>query len=35
MKKEIKAISSFLILFLFTTLSAHADFRFEVRIVQF
>ena len=33
--KKIKAISSFLILFLFITLCAHADFRFEVRIVQF
>ena len=35
MKKQIKAISSFLIFCLFITLSAHADFRFEVRIVQF
>ena len=35
MKKNIKTISSFLILFLFITLSVHADFRFEVRIVQF
>ena len=35
MKKEIKAISSFLIIFLFITLSAYADFRFQVRIVQF
>ena len=35
MKKKIKVISSFLISFLFLALSAHADFRFEVRIVQF
>ena len=35
MKKEIKVISSFLIIFLFLTLNAHADFRFQVRIVQF
>ena len=33
MKKEIKAISRFLIIFLFITLNAHADF--QVRIVQF
>lgn len=35
MKKEIKAIRRFLIIFLFITLSAYADFRFQVRIVQF
>lgn len=35
MERAIKVISIFLINFLFLTLSAHADFRFEVRIVQF
>ena len=35
MKKEIKVISSFLIIFLYLALNVHADFRFQVRIVQF